>query len=281
MSDDEQSSSWLDKLSQTFSSEPHNRNDLVQILQQAIKRKIIDEDAFAMIEGVLNVADRQVRDIMIPRTKMSMVHHDHDEGIESLLEKVVGASHSRFPVVGAHKDDVIGILIAKDLLKYFTYPKQPFNILELLRPAYFVPESKRLDTLLTEFRQSHNHMAIVVDEYGGTSGVVTIEDVLEEIVGDIEDEFDAEEKEMIIKLSDQHYRVDAMVAVEDFNDYFHTKLDEDSFDTMGGIITAHFGYVPKPNETLIIDNISFTITAADDRRVIMLELQLPNDSNCD
>ncbi len=279
MSDDEHSSSWLDKLSQTFSSEPHNREDLLHVLKQAIKRKIIDEDAFAMIEGVLDVANQQVRDIMIPRTQMAMVYHD--ECIESLLEKMVSASHSRFPVIGEHKDDVIGILLAKDLLRYFIEPKAPFDIKTFLRPAYFVPESKRLDTLLTEFRQSHNHMAIVVDEYGGTSGVVTIEDVLEEIVGDIEDEFDDEEKEMITKLSDHHYRINALLEVEDFNDYFHSQLDEDAFDTIGGVITAQFGYVPRVNETLTIDDIQFTITAADERRVIMLELHLTQSTNRD
>ena len=274
MSDDEQHSSWLDKLSQTFSSEPQNREDLLQVMKQAIKRKIIDDDAFAMIEGVLDVADQQVRDIMIPRTQMAMVQHD--ESIKSLLEKVVCASHSRFPVVGEHKDDVIGILLAKDLLKYFIDPKQAFNIKDFLRPAYFVPESKRLDTLLTEFRQSHNHMAIVVDEYGGTSGVVTIEDVLEEIVGDIEDEFDDESKEMVTQLAEHHYRVDALLEVEDFNDHFHTELDEAAFDTIGGVVTAQFGYVPRLNESIVISDIEFTITAADDRRVIMLELQFPD-----
>ena len=262
---------WLSGLKQALLREPTDNEQLVELLRTAQQKNLFDADVLAMLEGVLHVDDMQVRDIMIPRSQVVML--DRDAGPQELLRKVVESGHSRFPVIGESRDEVTGILLAKDLLRYsFEQQGGRFNVREVLRPAVFVPESKRLDILLKEFRASQNHIAIVVDEYGGVAGIVTIEDVLEQIVGEIEDEHDVEEEDTIRKHSEMHYTVKALTLVEDFNEYFGTDFSDDEFDTIGGYVMNHFGHLPKRGERVLIDNVLFKVLRADNRRVHMLQL---------
>lgn len=252
---------------------PKNREQLIYLLRDAQARGLFDVDAQGMIEGVLQVADMQVRDIMIPRSQMVVVNRDDEP--EKLLPAVVDSGHSRFPVIGESRDEVVGVLLAKDMLRYFSERERAhFSVRDVLRPAVFIPESKRLNILLREFRASRNHLAIVVDEYGGVAGMVTIEDVLEQIVGEIEDEHDIDEGTYIRKYSDINYTVKALTPIEDFNEYFHTTFSDEEFDTIGGLITDKLGRLPKRGESLILDNISFQVLSADNRRIHMLKVTL-------
>ncbi len=270
--------SWIDKLSHALLGEPRDREQLVHVLREAQSRGLFDADAQAMIEGVLQVAEMQARDIMIPRSQMVVVSRDASP--EQLVQVAIESGHSRFPVVGESRDEVVGVLLAKDLLRYSSKPDgEHFSIREILRPAVFVPESKRLNVLLKDFRASRNHMAIVVDEYGGVAGMVTIEDVLEQIVGEIEDEHDIDEDTFIRKFSDVNFAVKALTPIEDFNDYFDTQFSDEEFDTIGGLVTAQLGRLPKRGETVLLDNMSFQIVRADNRRLHLMKVTLLTNPN--
>jgi magnesium and cobalt transporter len=274
MSDDSSRSGWFRRL--VGGGEPRDRSELVDELREASARGLIDADALAMIEGVLAVADLQVRDIMVPRSQMVVMQRD--EPIEALLPAIVESGHSRFPVIGEDRDQVVGLLLAKDLLRYFgDHPRADFDIRELLRPAVFVPESKRLNVLLKEFRVSRNHMAIVVDEYGGVSGLVTIEDVIEEIVGEIADEYDIEEDQTIRREGDRQFAVHALARIGDFNEYFGTQFSDEEFDTIGGLVMHQFGRLPRRGETVTIDGLEFRVLRSDRRRIDLLRVTTPVD----
>jgi magnesium and cobalt transporter len=263
---------WLDKLGQVFSSEPKDREELVTILREAHERNMFDTSALTMIEGVLQVSELQVRDIMIPRSQMKVVEEEHS--VQEMLPTIIESAHSRFPVIGDSRDEVVGVLLAKDLLRFLSDKNtEEFNIRDILRSAFIVPESKRLNILLNEFRNTRNHMAIIVDEYGGVSGLVTIEDVLEQIVGDITDEHDLEEDKYITYSEDDKYAlVKALTPIEDFNEYFDSSFDEDDFDTIGGLVTNKFGHVPKRNESAVIEGFKFNVISADSRRLHLLKV---------
>lgn len=258
--------------------EPQTKEQLVELLQHAEGRGLLDRDALGMMEGVLQVADLRVGDIMIPRAEM--VHVRRDDPLERILATAVDSAHSRFPVTGDDKGEVLGILLAKDLLSYCSDgQKRAFNIRDHLRPAVFVPESKRLNVLLKEFRASRNHMAIVVDEYGSAAGVVTIEDVLEQIVGDIEDEHDFDEGAFIYKRRKGEYTVKARTSIEEFNEHFGSNLDGGDLDTVGGLVVHAFGHLPKRSERIDIEGYRFTIMRADSRRVHLLSVQPPLEND--
>lgn len=263
---------WLDRLGQVFSSEPKDREELIMILREAQERNLFDTSALAMIEGVFQVSELQVRDIMIPRSQMVVV--EEEDSVQEMLPTIIESAHSRFPVIGDSRDEVVGILLAKDVLRILSEQNQSdFNIRDILRPAFIVPESKRLNILLNEFRNTRNHMAIIVDEYGGVAGLVTIEDVLEQIVGDITDEHDLEEDQYIKYSDDDQYAlVKALTPIEDFNEYFETSFDDDEFDTIGGLVTHKFGHVPKRNEATHIDEFKFEVISADSRRLHLLKV---------
>ena len=267
---------WLARLAALWPRrEPATRRELVETLRAAHGRELVDAEALTMLEGVLNVADMQVRDIMIPRAQMEVVRRDAP--LSEFLPDVVASAHSRLPVVGDHRDEVVGILLAKDLLRFFGDPDDAgFDMQEILRPAVFVPESKRLNVLLKEFRLSRNHMAIVVDEYGGVAGLVTIEDVLEQIVGEIEDEHDVEDYlTQIMQHPGGRYTIKALTPMEEFNAYFQTEYSESDFDTIGGLVLSRFGHVPRRGETITVDGMQFRVLRADNRRLHLLEMRLP------
>jgi magnesium and cobalt transporter len=265
--------SWSTRLKQALLPEPDNNEQLIELLRAAQRKDLFDADMLAMLEGLLQVDDMQTRDIMIPRSQVDMLYRDADP--QELLRSIVETGHSRYPVIGESRDEVVGILLAKDVLLYaIEQTEKRLNIRELLRPAVFVPESKRLNVLLKEFRSSRNHMAVVVDEYGGVAGIVTIEDVLEQIVGEIEDEHDVEEEDTIRKHSEMHYTVKALTPIEDFNDFFHTRYLDDEFDTIGGLVVSKIGHLPKRGERVVVENILFKVLRADNRRVHMLQLTL-------
>jgi magnesium and cobalt transporter len=254
----------LERIGAILMREPEDREQLVELLHSSYERNLMDADALAMIEGVLQVSELQARDIMVPRSQMDVV--DIHEKPEKFMPQVIESGHSRFPVIGESKDDVIGILLAKDLLRYFA--GQEFNVREMLRPAVFIPESKRLNVLLKDFRRNRNHMAIVVDEYGGVAGLLTIEDVLEQIVGDIEDEYDFDETEANILLDRNGlYRVKAQTPIEDFNATFGTEFSDDEYDTIGGLVLSQFGRLPKRGEEVVLDRLRFRVLRADSRRL--------------
>jgi len=258
--------SWLERISNTlFLGEPKDREDLTQVLRDAEQRALLDTDALAMIEAILNFSEMQVRDIMIPRSQMVMV--EQSDPPEVFIPMIIQSGHSRFPVINESPDDVVGILLAKDLLNYTFGDETKFTLRDILRPANFVPESKRLNILLKEFRAKHHHLAMVVDEYGGVSGLVTIEDVLEEIVGEIEDEYDTEDKTLIHPQNNNAFIVNALTPIEDFNEYFKTQFSDDTYDTIGGYILQRFGHVPKRGESVTLDKLEFKILQADKRRV--------------
>ncbi|HYQ71344.1 MAG TPA: transporter associated domain-containing protein [Gammaproteobacteria bacterium] len=265
--------SWPDRLKQVLLREPADKTQLLELLRAAYERELFDADALAMIEGVLQVDDMRVRDIMLPRSQMVALERDAEPA--ELLRIIVNSGHSRFPVLGESPDEVVGILLAKDLLLYaFERKSDRFNLRDVLRPAVFIPESKRLNVLLKEFRSSRNHMAIVVDEYGGIAGMVTIEDVLEQIVGEIEDEHDVEEEDTIRRHSQMHYTIKALTPIEDFNEYFGSHLEDDEFDTIGGLVVHQIGHLPKRGERIVFGNLLFKVLRADNRRVHMLQLTL-------
>src|SRR3954464_3005787 len=234
--------SLLERLSALLMREPEDREQLVTLLHSAYEHDLLDSDALSMIEGVLQVSELQVRDIMVPRAQMDII--DVNETPDKFIPHVIATAHSRFPVIDKDRDDVIGILLAKDLLRYYA-GEEEFKVRDMLRPAVFVPESKRLNVLLREFRTNRNHMAIVVDEYGGVAGLVTIEDVLEQIVGDIEDEYDFDETEDNILLDRSgRYRVKAVTEIPDFNNHFGSAFANDDYDTVGGLVVGRFGRLP-------------------------------------
>ena len=262
--------SVLDRISAFLMREPEDREQLLHLLHSAHERNLLDADALAMIEGVLQVSEMQARDIMIPRSQMDVI--DIRDSPAQFIPSVMQTAHSRFPVIGENKDNVIGILLAKDLLRYYA-GEEEFNVREMLRPAVFIPESKPLNVLLKEFRASRNHIAIVVDEYGGVAGLVTIEDVLEQIVGDIEDEHDIDEvDEKIVAERGGQYRVKALTELSDFNEIFSTNYNDDEFDTIGGLVLKHFGHIPKRGEQIDFDNMSFKVLRADSRRMHLLQV---------
>ncbi|MCC4833652.1 CNNM family magnesium/cobalt transport protein CorC [Shewanella sp. 10N.7] len=268
---------WIDKIGQLFQGEPQNREDLVEVIAGAEERDLITEDTREMMNGVLEVSGLRVRDIMIPRSQI--VTLQIDSTVDELLKTVIESAHSRFPVVNEDKDHIEGILLAKDLLKYgFKQSDQPFSLHQVIRPAVVVPESKRVDVLLKEFRSQRYHMAIVVDEYGGVSGLVTIEDILEEIVGEIEDEFDhsSVEDTEIKKISNTVFMIKARTPIDEFNEACGTQFSDEEFDTVGGLVSHAFGHLPERNESVLIDNIEFKVTNSDTRRLIQLSVKLPD-----
>jgi magnesium and cobalt transporter len=263
--------SLMERITAMLLREPDDREELQDILRGAFERHLLDADALSMIEGVLSVSETTVRDIMIPRSQMDCV--SVDDAVPEFLPLVVETRHSRFPVIGESKDDVIGILLAKELLNYFANP-EAFNLRDTLRPAVFVPESKRLNVLLRDFRANRNHIAIVVDEYGGVSGLVTIEDVLEQIVGDIEDEYDFDEShDNIIPEANGRFRVKAQTEIADFNAHFGTQFPDDEFDTVGGLVLRAFGRLPKRGEVTTLDDHRFRVLRADSRRLHTLQVE--------
>ena len=263
---------FLERLSSLLLREPEDREQLLQLLHSAYERNLMDADALTIIEGALAVSETRVTEVMVPRAQMDVV--DVDDPIDDIIPVVIEAAHSRFPVVDGDRDNVLGILLAKDLLRLHT--EHNFDLRDWLRPAVFIPESKRLNVLLREFRVSRNHMAIVVNEYGGVAGLVTIEDVLEQIVGDIEDEYDFDEAHDNIRVdSAGRYRVKARTEIEDFNAAFGTAYSDAEFDTVGGLILRHLGRVPKRNEIVEIDNMQFQVLRADSRRLYTLLVDAP------
>ncbi len=276
--DSSSSSSWWSRLFQGRGDDAREREEIAAFLAECRRRELIGGDEYAMLQGVLQVSETQVRDIMIPRSHMVVVAHDDPPDL--VLKTIVESGHSRFPVISGDRDQVIGILLAKDLLKFFaarlvqtdSESGPAFRLEELLRPAAFIPESKRLNTLLTEFRESHNHMAIVVDEYGGVSGLATIEDVLEQIVGDIDDEHDPEEAEHIQSQGDNRYVVVGLTRIEDFNEFFGCSLSDEEYDTVGGLIMHELGRLPRRGEQITMDSFRFKVLRADRRRVHTVEV---------
>lgn len=267
------SRSFLDRLSEVITGGPTSRDDLIAILRDAQSRELLDRDALDMIEGVLATVEMKVREIMVPRGQMDVV--DRNEKPEDYLPRVIESGHSRFPMIDGDKDKVVGILLAKDLLRYFQLDKKKrahFNLNDFLRPAVFVPESKRLNVLLREFRASRNHMAIVVDEYGGVAGMVTIEDVIEQIVGDISDEYDVDEETMILAREGGEFVVKALTPLADFDARLETALAQDEIDTVGGLVMARLGHVPRRGEKLEVNGLRFEVLRADSRRVHLLKV---------
>ncbi|MGH8751349.1 MAG: HlyC/CorC family transporter [Burkholderiales bacterium] len=264
---------WLERLGALLMREPEDRGQLVELLHSSYEKNLLDADALSMIEGVMQVSETQVRDIMIPRSQMDLI--DINDAPEKFIPYVIETAHSRFPVIDENKDNVIGILLAKDLLRY--YAEQDFNMRDMLRPAVFVPESKRLNVLLKDFRSNRNHIAMVVDEYGGVAGLVTIEDVLEQIVGDIEDEYDFDEVEDNIRQERSgRYRVKATTEIPDFNAALGVNLSDEEHDTIGGLVISRFGRLPKRGEQVSFDNLSFQVLRADSRRIHALLVQKLN-----
>ncbi len=270
--DDKNGRSLRERIGQFLQADPKNRDDLLSVLRGAQANDIIDADALSMIEGVMQVSEMQVRDVMIPRSQMVVV--ERDMSMQEVLPLVVGAAHSRYPIVGENSDEVIGILLAKDMLPYFQLgTEEKFTLRDILRLPTFVPESKRLNVLLNEFRASRNHMAIVVDEYGGIAGMVTIEDVLEQIVGEIEDEHDYEDDLYILEHDESQATVKAITPIDEFNEHFKTNFSDDEFDTIGGVIMNSLGHLPKRGEAITLGELNFRILRADSRRVHLLQVK--------
>ncbi|EEF80715.1 Magnesium and cobalt efflux protein CorC [Methylophaga thiooxydans] len=264
------SQSWVRKLSNLF-LEPQDQEQLIELMRSASERHILDSEALSIVEGALSVSQMQARDIMLPRSQVVMV--SRDAPAEETLKLVTETAHSRFPVIDDDRDDVIGILLAKDLLSAVVSSGEfKFELRELLRPAVFIPESKRLNVLLREFRARRNHMAIVVDEYGGVAGIVTIENVLEQIVGEIEDEHDIDDDAPILQRNEDTYTIKALTMVEDFNEFFETEWSNEDFDTVGGYVMNQFGHLPERGEQITIDQFQFTVLRADNRRVYLLKM---------
>ncbi len=270
MDDPSTKSGWLERLSALLIRKPEDREQLITLLHSAFERNLLDSDALSMIEGVMQVSEMQARDIMVPRSQMDVV--DISEKPEDFIPFVVEAAHSRFPVIEGSEDDIIGILLAKDLLRYYADPEE-FNVRSMLRPAVFIPESKRLNVLLKDFRSNRNHMAIVVNEYGGMAGLITIEDVLEQIVGEIEDEYDFDEdQDNIVMEADGTYRVKAITEISSFNEELGANFADDDYDTVGGLVLNKFGRLPHRGESVAIDHFKFTVQRVDSRRLHMLKV---------
>src|SRR5215469_10863690 len=268
---------WLKRTLKSFSGEPQDREELIELLRDVGERGVVDADATRMLEGVLEVSDLQVRDIMVPRAQMVFVRRD--DPASRILPTVIESGHSRFPVMDENRDDIVGILLAKDLLRLCSgEARERFDIREFMRPAVFVPEAKRLNVLLKEFRGSRNHMAIVVDEYGGVAGLVTIEDVIEQIVGEIDDEFDVEDDQNIRKEGERLFLVRGVTRIEEFNEYFGARLsEEEGFETVAGLLMKQFGRLPRRGESASIDGFEFRVMRADRRRIDALRVVPPRD----
>lgn len=261
--------SWLGRLSHFLAGEPEDRDDLMDLLRDAEKRGLLEGEALTMIEGVLQVAELRVGDIMIPRAQMVVVPQDAE--LEIIVPLVAESAHSRYPVIGEDRTEVVGVLLVKDLLARVV--KEPHCLVrEIMRPAQFVPENKRLNILLQECRANRSHMAIVVDEYGAAAGLVTIEDVLEQIVGEIEDEHDFGDEEYIFRKNEREYAIKALAPIDEFNEYFGTRLSDDAYDTIGGLIVHHLGHVPRRGERVDLDGLRFVVLRADNRRVHLVKL---------
>lgn len=263
--------SWLERIVQAFAHEPKSRQELLELLREAHENKVLDSEALSIVEGAISVADLQVRDIMVPRSQIISIRA-HQTPAE-FLPAVIEAAHSRYPVIGDGPDDVLGLLLAKDLLPLLLLDHElPFDLKAVLRQATFVPESKRLNVLLREFRSTHSHMAIVVDEYGGVAGLVTIEDVLEQIVGEIEDEHDVEEESFIKSLPNGDFVVKALTPIETLNETLETRFADTDADTAGGLVMNRLGHLPKRNEETVIDDFRFRVLNADGRRIHLLRV---------
>lgn len=259
------------RLRRLMRGEPATREDIIEFLREGNWNSVLDPDEIAMLEGVLEVAETQVRDVMVPRSQMVVLERDAPNA--ETLGTVVESGHSRYPVIGADRDDIVGVLLAKDLLRHFVLtPEQPFDLSRFIRPAIVIPESKRLNTLLKEFRINRNHLAIVVDEYGATAGLLTIEDVLEEIVGEIGDEYDAQEAEPIQQQDGGRHQVLALTRIEDFNSYFGSELSDDDYDTVGGLVMFELGRLPRRGESVALGGFRFKVVQADRRRLHVLEV---------
>ncbi|WP_294827204.1 CNNM family magnesium/cobalt transport protein CorC [uncultured Gilliamella sp.] len=260
-------------LSQLFNSEPKDKEELIEVIREAEENELIDPDTLDMIEGVMDIAEQRVRDIMIPRSQIVTIKDNYT--LDECLSIISEHGHSRYPVISEDRDHIEGILLAKDLLMFIRQGVDDFDLKKILRPTVVVPESKRVDHMLKEFRMERYHMAMAIDEFGGVSGLVTIEDILELIVGDIEDEFDEIEDRDIRRLSPLVYTVRALTPVEDFNDVFKTEFSDDEMDTIGGLVMQHFGRLPLRGETITIDGYQFKVTIADRRRIIQLHVTIP------
>ncbi|WP_331343855.1 HlyC/CorC family transporter [Cellvibrio sp. UBA7661] len=270
---DKQERSWLDKVLHAFSAEPKSRDELLEIIKDAADNQLLDQEALSIIEGALDVSSLQAREIMVPRSHIVAIRLE--DSPQEYLPQLIESGHSRFPVIGENIDDVKGILLAKDLLPLALRGTDNFNLETILRPVTIVPESKRVNILLREFRENRNHMALVMDEYGGITGLLTIEDILEEIVGEIEDETDQEEATDFIKrVSENDYIIKALTPIEDFNEFFKTELSDNDFDTIGGILMQEFGHLPKRNEVVQVDNMQFRVLYADNRQVHLLRMTI-------
>lgn len=265
------SRSWLDRIAFALTGEPKDRKEFVNIMRIAAERGLIDHDVLRMFEGVLKMQELRVRDAMIPRAQIVTIKHDMP--FNEIVTIVVKSGHSRFPVIRENKDEVLGILLAKDLLAYSTSEHAShFKIDDIIRQTLFIPDSKRLSSLLREFQNQHSHLAVVVDEYGGITGLITIEDLIEQIVGEIEDEYDVDEEPLIRKADDNTYVIKALTPIADFNKYFSTNLDDTEFETIGGLVMHKLGRLPKRGEIVSIGNLDFKILRADTRRVYLLQL---------
>ncbi len=276
MSEDQSSNgsgpkTWMGRITKALAFVPRDHEELVNLINKSCARGILDTDAVAMIEGALAVSEMQVRDVMVPRSQMVVIPLDIP--VDEFLPLILDSGHSRFPVIGEDRDEVEGILLAKDLLGHYAENGGLLELKALMRPAIVIPESKRLNMLLRDFRAGRNHMAIVVDEYGGVSGLITIEDVLEEIVGEIDDEHDEEEEEPIKMLGNNSFQINALAEIEDFNEVFDCDLSDEDYDTIGGLLLAEFGRVPERGEEVTLaGRFCFSVTTADNRRIIMLEM---------
>ncbi len=269
--DDPPNQNLLERLTSLLLREAENRDQLVELLHAAFERNILDADALSMIEGVLQVSETRVADVMIPRSQMDVI--DVEESPEKFIPFVIETAHSRFPVYEENRDNVIGILLAKDLLRF--YAEEQFDVRDMLRPAVFVPESKRLNVLLKEFRANRNHIAIVVDEYGGVSGLVTIEDVIEQIVGEIDDEYDIEDEKNIRREGDRQFLVRGRTRIGEFNEFFDSAFSDEAVDTVAGLITQHFGRLPRRGEIAVLEGYEFRVMRADRRRVESVRVTSP------
>ena len=266
---------WIGRIASVFSSEPRDRDELKELLKESLQKGVLESDTLAMMEGALEVSAMQVRDAMVSRSQMVVI--PRAGRLEQFLPRILESGHSRFPVIGEDRDEIEGILLAKDLLRYFAGGSSEFKLLEYMRPAVVIPESKRLNLLLRDFRLSRNHMAIVVDEYGGVSGLITIEDVLEEIVGEIDDEHDEEDVAPVTELGENRYAVQALTPIEEFNEVFTCTLSDEDYDTVGGLVMAEFGRVPERGEIVTLEHrFEFRVTASDNRRIFTLELNVLN-----
>ncbi len=262
---------WFNRLLNVFSKDPENQDELIELLRDSHQHQLIGSDELFMIEGVLQVSDMQVRDIMIPRGRMIVL--DHASSLSEIIEQITESGHSRFPVIDDDKDDVVGVLLAKDLLQLSPNSNQNFEIKDYIRPATFIPESKRLSVLLKEFRANRSHLAVIIDEYGGVSGLVTIEDVLEQIVGKIDDEYDDDEEEVDIRQhSSSRYSVRALTPLDDFNSHFKTEFQNDDVETVGGYLLSQIGHLPTRGESFELDHYTFRVLSADSRQVHLYQV---------